>query len=89
MNNHSITATHLARNLSDVLNRVQYRGERFVIERNGVRVAEIVPTTAKPGLTLGEFIKLWDSLPKPDEDFWKDLVDIQANQPLAEFPEWD
>ena len=30
-----ITPTELARSLSDVLNRVRYRGERFRIERNG------------------------------------------------------
>ena len=33
-----ITATELARGLSDILNRVQYHNEQFVIERNGVVV---------------------------------------------------
>jgi prevent-host-death family protein len=38
-----ITATELARNLSDVLNRVRYRGESFEIVRNGEIVAELRP----------------------------------------------
>jgi prevent-host-death family protein len=85
----TITATELARNLSDILSRVRYKDERFVVVRNGVRVAEIAPSNPKPGLTLGELFEFWKTLPKPDEDFWKDLAEIQASQPLAEFPEWD
>ncbi len=30
-----LSATQLAHSLSDVLNRVQYNGERFTVERNG------------------------------------------------------
>ena len=29
-----ITSTHLAKNLSDVLNRVHYQGSSYVVERN-------------------------------------------------------
>ena len=39
-----ITATTLANNLSDVLDRVKERGERFVVEQNGERVATIIPS---------------------------------------------
>ena len=38
-----ISATALARRLGDVLGRIRYRGESFVIERNGVAVARLVP----------------------------------------------
>ncbi|MGH2558621.1 MAG: type II toxin-antitoxin system Phd/YefM family antitoxin [Thermomicrobiales bacterium] len=85
----TITATKLARNLSDILNRVHYKGERFIVERNGQPVAEILPAQPKKIRTLGDLIAIWDTLPKPDDDYWKELAEIQANQPLAEFPEWD
>lgn len=38
-----ITITHLARNLADIVNRVSYRGERFVILRGNRPVVELVP----------------------------------------------
>ena len=40
---HRITATDLARRLGDVLARVRYRGDTFVIERNGDAVARVTP----------------------------------------------
>src|SRR5438093_1438367 len=39
----TITATELARNLADYLNRVSYRGESFVVQRGGRPVAELRP----------------------------------------------
>ena len=40
-----ITATDLARNLSDFLGRVSYRGESFVITRGDRRIAILSPAT--------------------------------------------
>ena len=34
-----VTATELAKNLSDILNRVKYKGERCEVRRNGETVA--------------------------------------------------
>lgn len=88
MDETKITATELSRNLSDVLNRAHYRGERFVIERNGEPVATLAPVERKRGLTLAEFYALLAEKGLPDEDFARDLEAIQAEQPKAEFPEW-
>ena len=82
-----ITATELAKSLSDILNRVRYRGERFVIERNGEPIASLVPT-APVGITMGELAALLANLPRPDEGFADDLEAIQASQPKASMPEW-
>ncbi len=83
-----ITATELARNLSDILNRVRYRGERFVVERNGEAVAIIEPS-ARKSLTVREFVEFWEHLPKPDEDYWKDLEEIHKSQPvMPPPPDW-
>ena len=86
-----ITATELARNLSDILNRVRYKGESFVIERNGERVAEIKPVTVSRTLSWGEFVARWDNLPKPDPEFWDDVEEAHRmmNQPLPDPPSWD
>jgi len=85
-----ITATDLARRLSDVLNRVRYKNEEFLVERGGDPVAVIVPIGPKSDLTFAEFLRLLNAAPRPDSDFASDLERIQAAQPPAveELPEW-
>jgi antitoxin (DNA-binding transcriptional repressor) of toxin-antitoxin stability system len=51
-----ITATELARNLPDVLNRVRDKGEIFVVEQDGEVVAEIAPSPeASKVFTVADF----------------------------------
>ncbi len=86
----TISATQLARNLSDVLNRVKYRGERFVVQRYGETVAVVGPVTTvdRPGITVSEFLARTGDLKMPGDGFADDLEAIQAEQGLAEMPEW-
>lgn len=84
----TITATQLAKGLSEVLNRVKYRGERFVVQRNGEIVAVIEPANTKPGITVSEFIARVGDLKMPGDGFADALEAIQAEQGLAEMPEW-
>jgi antitoxin (DNA-binding transcriptional repressor) of toxin-antitoxin stability system len=86
-----ITATELARNLSDILNRVRYKGESFRIERNGEFIAEIKPAAPDKAITVAEFVQLLKSLPKPDPGFWDDVEEAHRlmNGPLPEPPPWD
>ena len=84
----TITATELARRLSDVLNRVRYRGERFVVQRNGEPVATLAPAGPPPGITWAELMVQLRDLPRPDEGFTDDLEAIQSAQGPARFPEW-
>lgn len=87
----TITATELARNLSDILNRVKYHGERFIVERNGIVVATLgpPPEREKPPITLREFIESIRDLPPLDEDYEKDireaLLILTPPQPI----EWE
>jgi antitoxin (DNA-binding transcriptional repressor) of toxin-antitoxin stability system len=46
MNETPISVTAAARNFSDCINRVRYQGTSFVLEKNGVAVARIVPVTS-------------------------------------------
>ena len=82
-----ITATEFARNLSDFLNRVRYRDESFVIERNREPVAVVTPPNAvpKPVLaaaatpplhapTLSAIAQQLGGLAWPDDGFTQDLL---------------
>jgi prevent-host-death family protein len=83
-----ITATELARELSDILSRVRYRGERFVIERNGTPVAVLSPVGATTGPTPAELAEAMRSVPLPGDGFADDLEAIQAEQPEIGEPPW-
>jgi antitoxin (DNA-binding transcriptional repressor) of toxin-antitoxin stability system len=82
-----VSATEVARNLSDLLNRVRYRGERFTVVRGGEDVAEIGPPAGGGVVTLGELRRVLAALASPDDDFSTDLETIRAAQPPAE-PTW-
>lgn len=84
-----ITATQLARSLSDVLNRVRYRGERFIVERNGEPLATLGPAGPPRALTGREFLELLRHLPRPDDRFADDLEEIQRSQPMMERDRWE
>ena len=81
-----ITATELSRTLSDILSRVRYRGERFLIERNGEPVATLSPATPMSTISLGELLARLGDLSLPGEGFADDLETIQAGQPREGSP---
>jgi antitoxin (DNA-binding transcriptional repressor) of toxin-antitoxin stability system len=83
----TITATELSKHLSDILNRVKYRGERFVIQRNGEMIATLAPVREKPGITVKELVARIGNLYVP-EGFGDDLEAIHAEQGVIELPEW-
>jgi antitoxin (DNA-binding transcriptional repressor) of toxin-antitoxin stability system len=59
------SVTEIARHFADYINRVVYRGERFVLMRGNKPVAELGPLPA--GKRLAELPGLLDSLPKLSE----------------------
>jgi antitoxin (DNA-binding transcriptional repressor) of toxin-antitoxin stability system len=68
-----ISATDLARRLGDVLARIRYRGDSFVVERNGDLVARLVPVPEGSATTLAEAFAAWRSAGERDPDFADDL----------------
>ena len=84
----TVTATELARNVGDILARVRYRGESFVIERNGRPVAKIVPAGPASTATLREALSAWLSGRESDPQFADDLASVDAADRPAENP-WD
>jgi len=64
-----ISATKTARSFSELMNRVRYRGESFVVERGGKPICEILPAQP-PKFSGRELADLLRSLPKPDEEYF-------------------
>ena len=81
-----ITATDLARSLSDILNRVRYRSESFVIVRRGEEIATLGPKGLMAGVTIQHLAPQLHDLSPPREDFADDLEAIQASQTKTEAP---
>ncbi len=72
-----MTATEVARNFSDVLNRVA-AGEEIEVLRNGAPVAVIGPPRVKL-LSARRFRELMLTAPPVDPDFAKDIAEIRAS----------
>ena len=82
-----ISATKVARHFSEVLNRVAYKGESFVVERNGRPICEISPS--KVGVSTAELVKILKSGPRPDKGYFKILEEITRNQPPVAPSPWE
>ena len=64
-----VSATTLARQLGDILGRVRYRAESFVIERNGVAVARLVPAEGAPQGTVSDAVRHWREAADREPEF--------------------
>jgi antitoxin (DNA-binding transcriptional repressor) of toxin-antitoxin stability system len=83
-----ISATEAARAFSELLDRVCYRGETFVIERGGEPVCEM--SHVKPLRFTGtDFLTLLHSLPKPDPGFWDAVEDATKQEPAVPKSPWE
>lgn len=58
-----LTVTEAARNFADVVNRVRYRGERFLLTKGGLPVAELRPSEAHRTVTGRALARRLSSLP--------------------------
>lgn len=77
-----ITATELARRLGDVLAKIRYRGDVFVVERNGEPVARIGPIPDRSAAPLGEGFRAWVEAGPGDPSFAADLERVdRADRP--------
>jgi antitoxin (DNA-binding transcriptional repressor) of toxin-antitoxin stability system len=68
-----VSATVAARTFSDLLNRIRYRGEEFVVERGGEPVCRMMPATAPARLTLAELARLLGEMPTADAGYAADV----------------
>jgi prevent-host-death family protein len=82
-----ISATEAARGFSELLNRVLYRGDEFVIVRGGEPVGRLCPV-APTRFTLSDLVELLRSIPHPGEDYLKDIEQINKRQPRLPKSPW-
>ena len=82
-----ITISEFDRKMRDVLNRVAYQGESFILERSGREIARIEPVGPRPGVTAQEVAEKLRHLEFP-EGFADDLEAARASIPPLEVPEW-
>lgn len=82
-----ISATEAARSFSELLDRVCYRGETFVIERGGEPVCEMSHVTPLR-FTGVDFLTLLHSLPKPDPGYWNAVEDTTKQTPAIPESPW-
>ena len=82
-----ITATKLARTLSEVLSRVRFGKDRFVVYRGKKAVARLEPVIHLNEVTLKELAASMSGIELP-LGFADDLDEIQSSQPRAEIPQW-
>ena len=83
-----ITATEAARKFSEILNRVAYKGESFVVERSGRPVCEIRPAEEE-GISTQELVEILKSGPHPDKGYFDILEEITRNQPTVAPSPWE
>jgi len=68
-----LSATEAVRTFSDLLNRIRYRGEEFVVERAGEPICRMTPATPPKRPSLGELASLLREIPRPDAGYASDV----------------
>jgi antitoxin (DNA-binding transcriptional repressor) of toxin-antitoxin stability system len=75
-----ISVTEASRNFSDVINRVYYQGQTYLLTRGGVVIAQL--TGSNKTLSSAELLRRWENRPRLDPDdaanWEKDLADMRA-----------
>ncbi len=85
-----ISATEAARSFSEVLSRVRYRGEEFIVEKSGEPVCRIGPVrSASPRSTLGDVAKLIRTLAPADANYRALVRTLARRQGKMPTSPWD
>ena len=83
-----LSATELAKRLSDVLNRVYYQRETVIVERGGKPLCQLTPVPRPLDFHLSDLVALLDSLPAPGEEWAEAVAEGVAEQDAFEGFEW-
>jgi antitoxin (DNA-binding transcriptional repressor) of toxin-antitoxin stability system len=73
-----VTATDAARKFSDLLDDVEQHGERFVVERRGRVIAQVIPAEAGNGRALKALI----AENAIDAEWSRELEEVRADLPV-------
>jgi antitoxin (DNA-binding transcriptional repressor) of toxin-antitoxin stability system len=83
-----VTATELARSLSDVLNRVHYQRETVIVVRGGKPVCQLAPVPASLEFQLSDLVVLLGSLDAPGGGWAEAVAEGVAEQGDFEGRAW-
>jgi antitoxin (DNA-binding transcriptional repressor) of toxin-antitoxin stability system len=75
-----VSATVAARTFSDLLNRIRYRGEEFVVERAGEAICRMTPAAPVKAPSLRDLASLLQELPRPDAGYASDVRKVSRRQ---------
>jgi antitoxin (DNA-binding transcriptional repressor) of toxin-antitoxin stability system len=75
-----VSATEAVRTFSDLLNRIRYRGEEFVVERAGEAICRMTPAAPVKALSLRDLASLLRELPNPDAGYASDVRKASRSQ---------
>jgi antitoxin (DNA-binding transcriptional repressor) of toxin-antitoxin stability system len=81
MSEKTISVTEAARNFADCVNRAHYQGVTFILHKNGVPVARIVPEEKKPstGREIAAALAKARLTPEESAAWLDDLTEARKN----------
>ena len=86
----TLTVTEFARKLAEYINRVAYRGEKFIVTRGNKPVAELRPVSE--GIKMSELPAFFASLPhlapEDAEAFAQDIAEARRSAPVEDYDPW-
>lgn len=82
-----VSASEAARGFSELLNRILYRGEVFVVTRGGRPICELRPV-ASTLFTGADLVTLLRSLPEVDDEYLTAVEEAAREQPLLPESPW-
>ncbi len=83
-----LSATELAKKLSDVLNRVHYQRETVIVERSGKALCQLTPVLGSVEFHLSDLVALLGSLPSAGEEWAEGVEQGVAEQDESAGFEW-
>jgi antitoxin (DNA-binding transcriptional repressor) of toxin-antitoxin stability system len=84
----AIGATEAARNFSDLISRICYRGEIYVVERGGRAMCEMRPVAARR-FTGAQLLELLAKLAPPSEEFLSAVEETARGQAAIAPSPWE
>ncbi|HMO52324.1 MAG TPA: hypothetical protein PKE26_14185 [Kiritimatiellia bacterium] len=82
-----VTTTEAARHLGDLLSRVRFRSEHFILTKNEKPIAELSPADGSGSARWGELCRAVEMLPL-DSAFADDLEKVNRSDRVLNNP-WD
>lgn len=87
----TITVTEMSRSLADIMNRVAYRGESFIVMKGKRVMAEVVPP--KKIATISDLARFFEKRPHLHlddvEQFAKDIEEARCSVPKEDYDPWE